>query len=102
MGSDTSTSDDNMDDEIFLFHSAVAAAQVIMCDSDSESDTEAQRQWSVSKKGKSLNLQRDFEGACNMVKRNYFVREQSLSTKKFPFFMAKILEIVVHFCDLSR
>ena len=41
MESDASTSGDNMDDDIILFKTEVAAAQVIMYDSDSESDTEA-------------------------------------------------------------
>ena len=45
MESDASTtSGDDMDDDVILFKTAVAAAQVILYDSDSESDTEAPRQ----------------------------------------------------------
>ena len=73
MESDTSTSGDDMDDNVILFKTAVATAQVILYDSDSESDTEAPRQWGGSKKGKSPNIKRDFEGAYKMVKRHYFM-----------------------------
>ena len=45
MDSDTSTSGDDMDSDIALFKTAVAAAQVILYNSDSESDTEAPRRW---------------------------------------------------------
>ena len=58
MDSDTSTSGDDMDSDIALFKTAVAAAQVILYNSDSESDTEAPRRWGDSRKGKSPNIKR--------------------------------------------
>ena len=73
---DSDTSDDIAEDEA-IFTILAASAQTLY-DSDSMSDSETEEEWGGSKKGKAANIPRDFEGAYNMVRRNYFMGEHSI------------------------